>query len=458
VLAAGKGTRMKARLPKVLHRIGGLPLIGHVLRTARSLTPASIVVVVGYQASEIRRALEGESDLRFAVQEPQLGTGHALLQTEASLTVRQGTLVMLSGDVPLLRPATVGRLISHHLERKAAATVLTTILRPPTGYGRILRLDGEIARIVEERDATTAERRVDEINTGIYALDIGPLFDALRGLASANSQDEYYLPDLVAVYRERGLPVATIPVEDATEVRGVNSQAELAELAAIVRRNRVTELMAAGVTVVDPATVYVDMDVSVGADTVLHPNVYLEGHTTIGSGCEIHAGTRIVDSIVEDQTLVRNYCIIQSSHVHAGAVLGPFAHLRPDSDVAEGAHVGNFVELKKTRLGRGSKANHLAYLGDATIGDGVNIGAGTITCNYDGTKKHQTVIEDGVFVGSDSQLVAPVRVGRGAYVAAGSSVTEDVPAGALAVARARQVNKAGWVDKKRSPAGHRRRE
>jgi bifunctional UDP-N-acetylglucosamine pyrophosphorylase/glucosamine-1-phosphate N-acetyltransferase len=448
VLAAGKGTRMKSEVPKVLHRAGGLRLIEHVLRAAASLDPASTVLGVGHMAEEVRRALP-ERGLRFALQEPQLGTGHALLQAEPYLAGAHGTVVLLSGDVPLLRPATLRALVSTHERSGAAATVLTARVADPAGYGRIVREDGRIAAIVEHKDATPAQRAIDEINSGIYAFAVEPLFDALRSIGSANAQGEYYLPDLVRIYRERGLKVETVQLEDSREILGVNSRRELADVAAILKSTRNDELMAAGVSIVDPASAWIGPDVTVGRDTVIHPNVYLEGRTRIGERCEINASVRIVDSMLEDGVVINNFCVIRESHVRAGAQIGPFAHIRPQSDVGEGAHVGNFTELKKTTLGKGSKANHLSYLGDATIGEKVNVGAGTITCNYDGTHKHPTVIEDGAFIGSDSQLVAPVRVGKGAYVAAGSSIVEDVPAGALGIARGKQVNKEGWVGKKK---------
>jgi bifunctional UDP-N-acetylglucosamine pyrophosphorylase/glucosamine-1-phosphate N-acetyltransferase len=333
-----------------------------------------------------------------------------------------------------------------HRESHAAATVLTATVASPGGYGRIVRDDsGRISGIVEHKDASAAQRDIREINSGIYAFDLAPLFDALRGVGSSNAQGEYYLPDLIGIYRGRGLRVETVALEDPREILGVNSRKELAEVAMILRASRVEELMASGVTVVDPATTFVEPDVSVGADTIIHPGVYLEGRTEIGPRCEIHSGVRIVDSIVDAGVVINNFCVIVGSHVSRGARIGPFAHIRPMSEVGEEAHVGNFVELKKTSLGRGAKANHLAYLGDATVGERVNVGAGTITCNYDGVVKHPTVIEDGAFIGSDTQLIAPVRVGKDAYVAAGSSITEDVPAGSLAIARGKQVNKEGWV-------------
>ncbi len=447
ILAAGKGTRMVSRAPKVLHRAGGLRLIDHVLRAASSLAAQTTVIVVGHMAEDVERALGGHAGLRFAVQEPQLGTGHALLQAEPYLKGAAGTLVLLSGDVPLLRPATLRELAAAHERSGAAATVVTARLADPTGYGRIVRAGGRITAIVEQKDATPAEREIDEINSGIYAFDVEPLFDALRSIGSANAQGEYYLPDLVKIYRDRGLTVDTVRLEDAREILGVNSRKELADVTAILKSRKNDELMAAGVTLVDPASAWIGPDVSVGRDTVIHPNVHLEGKTRVGAGCEIHAGVRIVDSTLDDGVVVNNFCVIRESHIRTGAQVGPFAHIRPLSDVGEGAHIGNFTELKKTTIGKGSKANHLSYLGDATIGEKVNIGAGTITCNYDGTHKHPTVIEDGAFIGSDSQLVAPVRIGKDAYVAAGSSIVEDVPPGSLGIARGRQINKIGWKNK-----------
>ena len=449
VLAAGKGTRMKSLEPKVVHRALGVPLIEHVLRAADPLRPQTTVVILGHRAERVQEILGKRLGLLFALQEPQLGTAHALLQAEPHLRGCRGTVVLLYGDVPLLRPATLRTLVETHHARGALATVLTAHVDRPFGYGRSVREDGRIVAIVEEKDATPEQRAITEINSGIYAFELEPLFGALREIAPANAQGEYYLPDLVRIYRSRGLTVETVVLDDAREILGVNSRKELAELTAILKSNRADELMAAGVTIEDPASAWIGPDVTIGTDTILHPNVYLEGRTRIGRGCEVHSGVRIVDSAIDDGVVINNFCVIVESHVSSGARVGPFAHIRPQSDVGEQAHVGNFVELKKTALGPGSKANHLSYLGDATIGANVNVGAGTITCNYDGEKKNPTVIEDGAFIGSDSQLIAPVRVGRGAYVAAGSSITEDVPPGALAVARGKQVNKDGWVAKKK---------
>jgi bifunctional UDP-N-acetylglucosamine pyrophosphorylase / glucosamine-1-phosphate N-acetyltransferase len=443
ILAAGKGTRMNSALPKVLHRIAGLPLIEHVLAGAAVLNPRSTTVVIGHQADALRSALSGRN-ITFVAQEPQLGTAHALLQAEGALRHATGTLVLLSGDVPLLTTCTLNALVERHTERRAAATVVTSVVDDPKGYGRIVRVGEQIARIVEEKDATASERQIREINSGIYAFALDGLFDAVRSIAAENAQREYYLPDLVSIYRQRGLIVETVTVSN-NEIRGVNSRAELASVGRIVREQKAAELMAAGVTIEDPATAYIDRGVTIGTDTVIRPGVSLEGTTRIGSSCEIHSGVRIVDSEIGDGVVILNHCLIVNSRVANTASIGPFAHLRNGADVRDGAHIGNFVELKKTVFGAGSKAGHLAYLGDATIGEKVNIGAGTITCNYDGVNKNHTTIEDGAFIGSDSQLIAPVTVGKGAYVGSGTTIRESVPAGALAVSAGKQRNIENWV-------------
>jgi bifunctional UDP-N-acetylglucosamine pyrophosphorylase/glucosamine-1-phosphate N-acetyltransferase len=441
---------MKSELPKVLHPIAGQALIDRVLDTAEALQPTTVTLVVGHAGDKVKAHLAKRPRLQFAVQEPQLGTGHALLQTEPLLRGGSGTVVLLSGDVPLLTTQTLQGLVDTHNSAKAAATVLTAEIERPYGYGRIVRNHGRITRIVEERDATAAQREIREINSGIYAFALEPLFAALSAINSENAQGEYYLPDLVSIYRKQKRTVTTFTIPNAVEIRGINSRTELAEVSTMVRQQKNEELMAAGVTLIDPATTYIDSDVEVGPDTVIHPCVFLEQGTKVGAACEIHAGSRIVNSTIGDHVLVRNHSVIADSTVAAGATIGPFAHLRPGAEIGENAHVGNFVELKKASLGAGSKANHLAYLGDATIGKNVNVGAGTITCNYDGVAKHQTTIDDGAFVGSNSTLVAPVRIGRGAYVAAGSAVTTDVPAGALGIGRGRQENKPGWVEERKS--------
>ena len=453
VLAAGQGTRMKSSLPKVLHPIAGRPMIERVLETANALDPSTITLIIGHKAEVVRGVLGKNQNLWFALQEPQLGTAHALQQAEPLLVGRSGSLILLSGDVPLLSPNTLKRLIETHRGSGAAATVVTATVDRPYGYGRIVRTRGRITRIVEERDASPTQRQIKEINSGIYAFDLAPLFDALRGIASQNAQGEFYLTDLIAIYRRRKLPVETLLVENAQEIRGINSRSELAEVSRLVRQKKNEELMAAGVTLIDPATTYVDPEAQIAADTVLHPGVVIEGRTRIGAACEIQAYVRISDSEVGDRVTINSFCLISGAQVATGAALGPFAHLRPGTTVGEKAKIGNFVELKNTNLGPRSKANHLSYLGDATVGADVNVGAGTITCNYDGVNKHRTVIEDGAFIGSDSQLVAPVTVGKGAYVGAGSSIVADVPAGALGIARGRQNNIEGWVERRQGSPG-----
>jgi bifunctional UDP-N-acetylglucosamine pyrophosphorylase / glucosamine-1-phosphate N-acetyltransferase len=449
ILAAGKGTRMKSALPKVLHRVAGLPMIDHVLTTAAVISPQSKTVVIGHEKTALEAALVRHHGLALVVQEPQLGTAHALLVTEPALKDARGTLLLLYGDVPLLSVKTLKTLLQQHQSTGAATTVVTAVLDEPRGYGRIVRSGGRIARIVEEKDASSAEREIREINSGIYAFALDGLFDAVRSIAAQNSQNEYYLTDLVAVYRQRGLGVETVTVSNPDEIRGINSRRELADVSRIVRQQKAVELMAEGVTIEDPATAYIDRDVTIGHDTVIHPGVSIEGRTTIGSGCEIHSGVRIVDSTIGDRVTILNHCVITEARIADDARVGPFAHLRKDADVRQQAHVGNFVELKKTVLGAGSKSMHLAYLGDTTIGEKVNIGAGTITCNYDGVNKHPTVIEDGAFIGSDTQLIAPVTVGKGAYVGTGTTIRENVPSGSLAVSAGKQRNIEGWVEKKK---------
>jgi bifunctional UDP-N-acetylglucosamine pyrophosphorylase/glucosamine-1-phosphate N-acetyltransferase len=449
ILAAGKGTRMKSARPKVLHQTGGRPMIERVLETARSVSPQTLAVVVGHESTQLRQALARQSGLTFVVQEPQLGTAHALLTTEPLFRGRIGSVVLLSGDVPLLTPATVQNLLTHHVATSAALTVLTAMVDAPHGYGRIVRSGEGIARIVEERDASPAERAIREINSGIYAFDLDGLFEAVHAIAADNAQREYYLPDLVRIYRAAGRTVETLTVANPQEVLGINSRSELAAVNRLMREAKNAQLMAEGITIEDPATTYIDAEVQVGADTVIHPGVVLQGTTVVGSGCEIHSWVRVVNARIGDGATILNHCVLTDVTVGSGATVGPFAHLRNETTVGDGAKVGNFVEMKKTALGEGSKAMHLAYLGDAAIGSGVNIGAGTITCNYDGEKKSTTTIEDGAFIGSDSQLIAPVTVGRGAYVGTGTTIRENVPGGALAVSAGKQRNIEGWVERKR---------
>ncbi|MGE3577893.1 MAG: bifunctional UDP-N-acetylglucosamine diphosphorylase/glucosamine-1-phosphate N-acetyltransferase GlmU [Vicinamibacterales bacterium] len=447
VLAAGQGTRMKSARPKVLHAIAGRSLLDWVLTTAESLEPRSISVVVGHKAELVGAAVRARGH-HVAIQAEQLGTAHALRQAEAGLAGECGTLLLLSGDVPLLNEHDLRSLLQAHETAGAAATVLTAEVEHPFGYGRIVRTDGAISAIVEERDASPAQREIREINSGIYAFEMPLVWQGLGEIAANNNQGEYYLPDLVKIYRRRGLAVATATAAEAASIQGINSRSELAEAGGVMRQRKNEELMAAGVTIVDPASTYVDAGVSVGADTVLHPGVVLEGTTHIGQACEIHAYVRMRNMTVGDRVTVNNFCVLTDSTVGDEATVGPFAHIRPGSAIGSHGKVGNFVELKKTTLGEGSKVNHLSYVGDAQVGAHVNVGAGTITCNFDGTHKHQTVIGDGAFIGSGTQLVAPVTVGAGAYVAAGSAITEDVPPAGLGVARERQRNIEGWANRR----------
>lgn len=449
ILAAGKGTRMKSALPKVLHRVSGRPMIEQVLSTAQVLEPQSITIVIGHGAQDVRRALTSQSHLGFVVQEPQLGTAHALQVTEPVLRGARGALLLLSGDVPQLTAETLQQLVAHHIQTGAAVTVLTAVVDNPHGYGRIVRLGQRIARIVEEKDAGPTERAITEINAGIYVFDLTGLFDVLPQIAAENAQHEHYLPDIVQLYRRRGRLVETMTVRNANEILGINSRSELAASKRLMRDRKNAQLMADGVTLEDPATTYIDDTVQIGADTVIHPSVYLEGQTVIGVGCVIHSGVRVVDATIGDRTHLFNHSVITNVTIGSDASIGPFAHVHKASAIGASTKIGNFVEVKNTQFGTGSKAAHLTYLGDGLIGSKVNIGAGTITCNYDGVRKSTTTIEDGAFIGSDTQLIAPVTVGREAYVGTGTTIREDVPAGALAVSAGKQRNIEGWVEKKK---------
>ena len=445
ILAAGLGTRMKSRQAKVLHQAGGKTLIELVAATAVRLVPREqVYVVVGHQADRVQRAVQG-LEVRFLRQEKQLGTGHAVLIGREPLA-KAARLLVLYGDCPLVSAATLGGLMQCHVESGAAATVLTTRLADPTGYGRMVRGPaGDIRAIVEEKAATPAQRAITEINSGMYCFETGPLFDCLAGVRPDNSAGEYYLTDVIGCLVGKGLRVEGYTINEASEVLGINTRVELAEVDNLLRGRKVRELMLEGVTIQRPETVTVDLEVSIGEDTVLEPFVQILGRTSIGSGCRIRSYAVISDSVLGDEVLVEPYSWVNESEVERGVHIGPYARLRTGNVVEAEASVGNFVELKKTRLGARSKAMHLAYLGDATIGADVNVGAGTITCNFDGVVKNPTIIEDGVFVGSNSTLVAPIRVGAGSYLAAGSVFTEDVEPGALGIGRSRQTVKPGWA-------------
>jgi bifunctional UDP-N-acetylglucosamine pyrophosphorylase/glucosamine-1-phosphate N-acetyltransferase len=449
-MAAGKGTRLKSRHPKVLHEIGGKPLLQYVVEAARAVLPAKdIFVIIGHEAERVREAMAG-TGVQFVLQAEQLGTGHAIMSAREQLAGYDDVLV-LSGDVPLLRAETIARIHDFHLKRRAALTILTADFDDPTGYGRILRKKkgDEVDAIVEQKKLTPQQEKIREANSGIYAFATGPLFCHLDELRTDNPHREYYLTDMAGILGKARERVLAIKAGEPHEVAGANNRAELARLDAELRARKCAELMAAGVTIFRPETCVIDAEVVVQADTVIEPFVQLLGRTRIGADCRVRSYSVITSSELGDGVTVRHGCIVTDSCVEAGAILGPYAHLRPGSEIGPEAHVGNFVETKKVRLGRGSKANHLTYLGDAVIGENVNVGAGTITCNYDGVRKNVTVIEDGAFIGSDSTLVAPVKIGRGAYVGAAACVTEDVPEDALAIARSRQVNKEGWAKAKR---------
>ncbi len=451
VLAAGRGTRMKTRRAKVLHEVCGRPIVYYPVKRALEAGADPVVVVVGHEGDVVEAALRRLlplAPLRFARQERQLGTAHAVLAAKPALRGHHGPVMILSGDTPLLTAHTL-ETVAAARTRPGSLAFATMTLDNPEGYGRVVHAPGRgPALIVEEKDATPEERKITEVNAGLYVSDSDFLWKTLGRVDSRNAQREFYLTDLVALAADG--PGAVAARVSAVEAAGVNDQEELSLAARALTRRLAQSLLEQGVTIEDPERFDVDEGVEVGADTIIEPCVRLRGATRIGRGCRIGQGAIVDSTEIGDGVEIQPYCVIEGSKVAAHCVVGPFARIRPESVLAESAKVGNFVELKKTRLGAGSKANHLTYLGDATVGDGVNVGCGTVTCNYDGEKKHPTVIGDGVFVGSDSILVAPIRIGKGSYVAAGSTLTENVPAGALALGRARQVNKRGWARKRAS--------
>jgi len=402
---------------------------------------------VGNQADEVRRAVgEGDKRVGFAYEDSQRGKGHAVLSAESQLAGYEGDVLILNGDLPALLPETLKTFIECHRASGAPLGLMTAVLKEPQGYGRVVRTySGDVSRIVEETDATPEEKAIKEINCGIYCVDAAWLWDPLKRARADNAQREIYLTDLVEILRRDGHKVAAYRHPDAEEVLGVNDRRELAAAIRALHRRKANVLMDSGVTILDPATTYIDVDVKVAPDTVIEPGVTLRGATEIGRGVTIGTGSRIADSVVGDGTIVLPYCVVTQTRIGRGCRIGPFAHLRPDTHLDEEVRIGNFVETKKIHMGQGSKANHLTYLGDAEIGRRANIGAGTITCNFDGVSKLRTIIEDEVFIGSDTQLVAPVRIRRGAFIGAGSTITKDVPAQALALSRAQQVVKEDWV-------------
>jgi bifunctional UDP-N-acetylglucosamine pyrophosphorylase/glucosamine-1-phosphate N-acetyltransferase len=448
ILAAGLGTRMKSSTIKILHRAAGRPIIDYVLDLAAELSARPPVMVIGHQRERVQETV-GER-ARFALQEEQLGTGHAVLQAASHVDGAGKRVLILSGDVPLTRRETLQRLIDEHERGGNALTLLTMKLSDPAMYGRIVRGDdGAVQRIVEAKDASDAEKRIDEVNAGIYVFDGEQLFDNLKNLSNENAQGEYYLTDLLQTLRDRGQRVGALVVDDPVEALGVNSRADLAQVESEIQRRVVEKLMREGVTFRNPSTVVIDSTVAIGADSVVYPFVTIEGSTVIGRDCVIEPGVHLLNVRIGNNVHVKTGTVAEDAVIEDEASVGPYAHLRPGSKLGRKVKVGNFVETKKAVFGAGAKASHLSYIGDAEIGADVNIGAGTITCNYDGVRKHKTILEDGVFIGSDSQLVAPVRVGKGAYVGAGSTITKDVPPGALALSRTPQKTIEGWAERKK---------
>src|SRR6267154_5844168 len=465
IMAAGKGTRLKSKRPKVLHEIGGRALLLHVIAAAKTVVPADrIYCIIGHESDRVRAAV-ASTGVQFVLQPEQRGTGHAMQMLKADFELSGAPLpkhlLVLSGDVPLIRPETIAAVRDVHLSERAAMTILTAVPADPTGYGRVLRLKPEgpnqkagpeVTAIVEQKSLKPDQLSTPEINSGIYCFETKALFDKLDALDTNNAHGEFYLTDIAAMLVAEGRRVVAIKADSVDEVLGANTIAEMMHLDAAMRLATARRLMANGVTIFRPETCVIDAEVTVGPDTIIEPYVQLLGKTTIGSESRIRSYSVIQNSRLGNNVTVRNGCILDTAEVADSAVLGPYAHLRPESRIGEGAHVGNFVETKKATMGKGSKATHLNYLGDTVIGANVNIGAGAITCNYDGVRKHVTTIGDGAFVGSDSTLVAPITIGVGAYIAAGSCITEDVPDGALALGRSRQVTKPGWVTARKAAA------
>lgn len=445
VLAAGQGTRMKSDLYKVLHPVCGKPMVEHVVDHIIGIGADKIVSVVGHGAEMVEQTLGAKSE--YALQAEQLGTAHAVQQAEEQLGELDGVTLVVCGDTPLIKSETMQALLTHHSETNAKATILTAHADDPTGYGRIIRdEEGNVLRNIEHKDASPEERNVTEINTGTYCFDNRALFEALKKVKNDNAQGEYYLPDVIGILKAENARIAAYVTDDFSETIGVNDRVVLAEAEKVMRHRIAEQHMRNGVTIIDPSTTYISADAEIGRDTVLLPGTMIEGRTTIGEKCTIGPNSHIGNSKIGNGTTIHS-SVVRDSTIGSSTTVGPFAHIRPDSNLSDNVKIGNFVEVKKTMLGEGSKVSHLSYIGDAEVGTHVNIGCGTITVNYDGKNKYQTTIEDGAFVGCNSNLVAPVKVGKGAYVAAGSTVTKDVPENSLAIARARQENKEGYATK-----------
>jgi len=446
ILAAGKGTRMKSKLPKVLHRVCGKPMLQHVIDAAKGAGSSREVVVIGSGAELVEQTISG---VEFVLQEKQLGTGHAVLSAKESFAKSKGTILILCGDTPLLTSELLKNFVAKHESSHCAATVLTAEMPDPTGYGRIIREDdGTFKKIVEDKDATPDVKKIRETNAGCYCFDVEKLFDALDKVGNNNAQGEYYLPDVLTIFKNAGEKIGIFPAEYADETIGINTRIQLAAADKSLRMRKERELMDNGVTIVDPNTTFIDTDVEIGQDTIIYPNTYLEGKTVIGEDCNIGPDVRFVNMTVGNNVTVHfSYC--HDAKIYNDVTLGPYVHIRPGTKISNGVKVGNFVEIKNSNIGEGSKLPHLQYIGDSDVGKGVNIGCGTVTCNYDGKNKHRTKIGNNAFIGCNTNLVAPVTVEDGAYIAAGSTITKDVPKNNLAVARSRQINLANWKDKRK---------
>ena len=446
ILAAGKGTRMKSKLPKVLHKIGGKPMLRHVIDAAKRAGSTREVVVIGAGAEMVEQEITG---VEFVMQVKQLGTGHAVLCAKENFADSTGTLLILCGDTPLLTADLLKKFIAAHEESNCAVTVLTAEMPDATGYGRVIREDdGTFKKIVEDKDANAIEKQIREVNAGVYCADVRKLFNALEKVGNDNAQGEYYLPDVLTILKAEHEKVAIYTAEYCDETLGINTRIQLAAADQIIRRKKLHALMNSGVTIVDPGTTFIDCDVEIGQDTIIHPNTYLEGNTVIGADCDIGPNVRFTDMKVGNKVTAQfSYC--HEAEIADGVTLGPYVHIRPGSKIGQNVKIGNFVEIKNSTIGEETKLPHLQYIGDTDMGKHVNVGCGTVTCNYDGKKKFRTNIGDNVFIGCNTNLVAPVTVGDGAYIGAGSTITKDVPKNSLAIARARQTNIADWNDKRK---------